>query len=155
MRRSSAPSPLLLVVLLAGGLAHSGCGGGGRGGLGTPPAPQSVEEVEAVLAELDSFTAELAKKIESAPDPVAGVRQARGFLDARRGELGPKVSAVKKSRSFSENDETRKRVLQSEVENVLKVAGLRTRFMGEAMSNQPFRDELDALVNDYQSLFKE
>jgi hypothetical protein len=150
MRRSVASS-LLLLVLLVGALAHAGCGGEP----GTPPAPQSVEEVEAVLAELDSFTAELAKKIESAPEPVEGVRQARGFLDARRGELVPKVSALKKSRSFREDDGTRKRVLESEVENVLKVAGLRTRFMGEAMSNQTFREELDALVTDYQDLFKE
>ena len=154
MSRSIASLSLLHVVLLLVGLAHSGCGGG-RGGPGKLPAPQSVEEVEAVMAELDLFTAELEKKIEAAPDPVAGVRQARELLNARGAELGPKVSAVKKSRSFRENDETRKRVLESEVENVLKVASLRTKFMGEAMSNQPFREELDALVNDYQNLFKE
>lgn len=148
MRRSVAS----LLLVLAAGLALAGCGNAAPT---TPSAPQSVEEVEAVLADLESFTGELAKKIEGAPDPLGGVRQAQEFLNARKQELSSKLSSLKKSRSFRESDETRKRVLESEVENVLKVASLRTKFMGETMNNPAFREQLDALVNDYQTMFKE
>jgi hypothetical protein len=146
MRRSAASLLMLLLPLLAGALAHAGCGAAG------PRAPQSREEVGAVLAELESFNAELAKKIEAAPDPVAGARQAQELLDARKVELGSKVASLKKSRSFSEDEETRKRVLESEVESVV---GLRTRFMAEAANNPDFRQKFDALVDDYEKLFKE
>lgn len=146
MRRSVA-SLLLLLLPLACALAHAGCGGAAG-----PRAPQSREEVEAVLAELESFTSELSKRIETAPDPVAGARQAQELLDARKTELRSKVSSLKKSRSFRDDEETRKRVLESEVESVV---GLRTRFMSQAADNPDFREKLDALVNDYESLFKE
>jgi hypothetical protein len=148
MRRSAA-TLLLLLLPLAGVLAQAGCGGGGAAG---PQAPQSREEVEAVLAELESLTAELTKKIEGAPDRVAGVRQAQELLDARGAGLRPKVSSLKKSRSFREDEETRKRVLASEVESVV---GLRTRFMAEAANNRDFHEKLNALLDDYEKLFRE
>lgn len=147
MRRSAA-TLLLLLLPLAGVLAQAGCGGGAAG----PQAPQSREEVEAVLAELESLTAELTKKIEGAPDRVAGVRQAQELLDAREAGLRPKVSSLKKSRSFREDEETRKRVLASEVESVV---GLRTRFMAEAANNRDFHEKLNALLDDYEKLFRE
>ena len=146
MRRSIAP----LLLALAAGLALAGCGKGAQ----VPSAPQSAEEVETVLAELDSFNGELLKKIEGAPDPLGGVRQAQEFLNVRKQELSTKFSSLKQSRSFRESDETRKRVLEKEVDGVLKVASLRTKFMGETMNNPAFREQLDVLVNDYQTLFK-
>jgi hypothetical protein len=61
---------------------------------------------------------------------------------------------VKKSGEFQGDDALRKRWDEHEIDNVMKVSGLRTKFMSRAMEDEAFRTKLDSLVNEYQLLFK-
>ncbi len=138
------------VLMLAAALAAAGCRGGAAGG--EAPAPRTGG-VESVLAEVNSFTGELLRKVEGAEDVAAGVAEAQQFLDARRDGLKAKLAEARGSRDFQQDGEARRRMLESEVENTHKVAGLKTRFMDRAMSDRAFSRQLDKLVGDYESLY--
>lgn len=135
-----------LMLLLAGSccaLATAGCGAGRDGPRG-----------EEVLAEVNSFTSELVRRVEAAPDPSAGVEDAQRFLDSRREELKAKIGAAKKSEQYRRDGALRAKFLESETDNVVvRVAGLRTRHMGRAMSDRAFQSKLDKLVTDYGSIY--
>ena len=109
---------------------------------------------ETVLAELDSFTTELLKRVNDAADPSAGVDEAQKFLDARRAEMASKIAGVKKSGEFEQNEELRRRMLESEISNGAKVSGLQTRYIRRSMDDEAFKEKLERLVNDYQLMFK-
>jgi hypothetical protein len=121
----------------------------GRRALATEP------DVDAALSELDSFTTELLKRIETERDPSSGIAGAQKFFDERKTGMRAKISAVKRSRKFRDSEDVRKRALESEVDNVMRVSGIRTKYMGETMNDATFGTRLDRLINDYQELFKE
>ncbi len=109
---------------------------------------------EAVLAEVDSFTSELLRRVNSAADPSAGVDEAQKLLDERRAELASKIAAVKKSKEFEHDDELRRRMLESEITNGARVSGLQTRYIRRSMDDEAFKAKLERLVNEYQLMFK-
>lgn len=113
----------------------------------------SSSKAGATLAEVNAFTAELMQKVDSASSPAAGIDEALRLLDARGGELHAKFAAMKQSEGFRQSKELQRQALESEVENVQQVSGLRTRYM-EEVNNPAFRDKLDKLVNGYQELYK-
>lgn len=110
---------------------------------------------DAALAEVSAFTHELVREIESAPDPSAGVAQAHERLNARRAELASKIKRLRESEEFRDDAEVRGRLLAVEVENVNRISNLRTQYMSEAMSDPAFSQRLDALIRDYETLFRE
>ncbi|HYP53550.1 MAG TPA: hypothetical protein VEQ42_08420 [Pyrinomonadaceae bacterium] len=134
---------LLLLAALCALLSYA-CGGGGRGGARPGEA----------AAELDAFTEELVRKVESAAEGSAGLADARALLDARRGELRSKVVAVRKSEEYARDGAARERWEERESENVFRVAGLRTKYVAKSMGDAAFKSQLDALVADYQKLFE-
>ncbi|HZI18597.1 MAG TPA: hypothetical protein VEY09_08370 [Pyrinomonadaceae bacterium] len=140
-----------LLVALACALALGACRGGGtaRGGGDAAAHPEEV------LAEVNSFTAELMRKVETARDPSAGLEEAQQLLDARRDALAARISALKRSPSLRADDEARGRLLESEVENVRNVSTLRTKYMSEAMRDGQLRERIDRFVNSYASLWRE
>jgi hypothetical protein len=147
------PTFAALLLALACCLASAGCGGGGgKGG-----AARAGGDAEEVLAEVNSFTAELMRKVETAPDPAAGLAEGQRLLDARGAALASKISALKRSQGGRADDPVRGRLLESEVENVRSVSTLRTnaKFMNEAMRDAAFRERLDRFVSDYESLWRE
>ena len=146
MRR---PTYAALLLTLACCLLPAGCGGNKRAA--EPGAPDADE----VLAEVNSFTAELMRKVETAPDPSAGLEEAQRLLDGRKDGLAAKISALRRSQSPRADDAARGRLLESEVENVRNVSTLRTKFMSEAMRDGRFRERLDRFVGDYESLWRE
>jgi hypothetical protein len=142
----------ILLVALACCLAFGACRGG------TAPrgnATGAANDPEEVLAEVNTFTAELMRKVETSPDPAAGLVEAQRLLDSRRDELAGKVSAVKRSPHLRSDDEARARLLESEVENVRTVSSLRTKYMSEAMRDGGLRERIDRFVNAYESLWRE
>ncbi|HVF54721.1 MAG TPA: hypothetical protein VM934_01145 [Pyrinomonadaceae bacterium] len=143
------------LLILACALAFAGCKGGAAVGNSASSEQRGEADVDAVLSEIDSFTGELLKRIEAARDPVSGVTEAQKFLDERKADLHAKIASVKRSRKFRESDDVRKRALESEVDNVMRVSGVRTKHMGDAMNDPAFGAKLDRLINDYQELFKE
>lgn len=111
-------------------------------------------QVDPALAELDSFTRELVKKVESAPDPSAGVDEAQKFMDSRKADLAPKVASIRDPRGLQAGDDTRKKLLEGVTNNVLRVSGLQIKYLDNSMRDPVFKAKLDRLVNDYHSLLK-
>jgi hypothetical protein len=141
-----------LLFVLACCLAFGAC----RGGTARRDASASAAaHSEEVLAEVNSFTAELMRKVETAPDPSAGLAEAQRQLDSRREDLAGKISALKRSPELRADEEARGRLLESEVENVRNVSTLRTKYMSEAMRDKDLRGRIDHFVNSYESLWRE
>ncbi len=119
------------------------------------PSPVTSGEgsVEGALAEVDSFTSELLKRIEGAKDAGAGLAEAQKFFDARAGQIRARVLALRAG--AQSNAEARRKLLESEVDNSGRVSNLQTRFLDRSMRDARFKTKLDKLVSDYRELFKE
>lgn len=150
MRKITACWLLPLALVCGLGL---GAGCAARGGAANDSDATGSTDAAQVLSELDTFTAELLKKVETARDPVTGLADAQTLLDGRKGELASKVAALKHSQRFREDNELRRLALEREINNVLSVQSLRTKHLNET-GNAEFRARLDRLINDYQDLFK-
>lgn len=141
----SLPSLLLACVLLL----TPGCSGRDAPG----GAQAGGEEVAAVIADVNGFTSELLRRVETSSDVAAGVGEAQKLL-AERGEvLRSRLVEARQSRAFRESDEARRRMLESEVDNTQRVARLKTAYMDKAMNDAEFSRQLDELVRDYQALY--
>jgi hypothetical protein len=146
MRKSLALPCVLALACLA---ALAGCGGAGGGG----GANTGAGEIGATIAEVNSFTDELLKKIDSAADASTGADEAQAFLDSRGDELRARLEAAGKSREFQESAEARAKLLDSEVSNTDRVSGLRTRHIDRWMRDAAFKTKLDRLVAEYDALW--
>ncbi len=137
---------LLLTLCLA---STAGC----RGGAATnSPAPKQTG-IDALVAELNSFTDEVVKKVESAADPSAGADEAQRLLDSRREELKSKVRAARESAEFRENKEANGRLLECEVSGGDRVSALSTRYLDQSIKDPALRSKLGKLSGDYNSIF--
>jgi outer membrane murein-binding lipoprotein Lpp len=111
-------------------------------------------QVDSVLTELDTFTKELVAKIDTAPNPSAGVDAAQKFFDSRKADLQAKLGTLKGLRGFQVSDETKKKMMASMTENVMSVGKLKIKYMSSAMRDPALNAKLDKLNADYQSLLK-
>ena len=111
-------------------------------------------QVDSVLTELDTFTKELVAKIDSAPNPSAGVDAAQSFLDSRKADLQAKLGTLKGLRGYQVSDETKKKMMESMTQNVMSVGKLKIKYMSSAMRDPALNAKLDKLNTDYQSLLK-
>jgi hypothetical protein len=111
-------------------------------------------EIDSVLTELDSFTAELVKRVESAPNPSAGVDDAQKFLDSKKAGLAAKLASLKNIRGYQVGAETKEKMTKSLVDDAKKVAGLQIKYIGVSLRDPIFKAKLDKLTSDYQSLFR-
>lgn len=113
-------------------------------------------DVDAVLGELDAFTKDLVSKVETAPNPAAGVDEAQKLMDARRDEMAAKLARLREVRGgeVSNSEETRHKMLESVTNNIMSVAGLQIKYMTQSMQDPAFKAKLDKLVGDYRALFK-
>ena len=145
MRKSTAPWLLLLTLCLA-----AGCRGGGAG---ANSAPSKGAGLDALVAELNSFTDELVKKVESASDTSAGVDDAQKLLDSRREELKAKVRAAREGAEFRDNKEANGRLLECEVSGGDRVSALSTRYLDQSIKDPALRSKLSKLRGDYNSIF--
>lgn len=110
-------------------------------------------EINAVLADFDSFTKELVKKVESQPT-AAGVDDAQKFLDSKKADLTAKWDSIKGARGFQVSDDTKKKMEESLKNNFMSVAGLQMKYMSKSMSDPAFKTKLEKLVKDYQALYQ-
>ncbi|HLM55960.1 MAG TPA: hypothetical protein VK422_07485 [Pyrinomonadaceae bacterium] len=144
MRRRRTKARLALACCLA---LLAGCGGATT----NAPAPGPDQ----VMAELSAFTDELARKVEGAQDPAAGVAEAQTLLDSRKAALAAGIKSMKASPRFREDQEARRRWLEAEVDNTTRVSGLKARLIEPAMRDPSLGPRLDRLVEGYQELFKD
>ena len=113
-------------------------------------------EVGATLAEIDSFTQELVRRVDAAPSPSEGVDDAQRYFDSRKAEITTKLSALREVRGgeVEDREETRRKMEESLTTNLLSIDGLRTKHIRASMDDPNFQARLDKLVGDYKSLFK-
>ena len=111
------------------------------------------DEINAVLADFDSFTKELVKKVDAQPT-AAGVDDAQKFLDSKKADLTAKWDSIKSARGFQVSDDTKKKMEESLKNNFESVVGLQVKYMSKTMSDNAFKSKLDKLVKDYQALYQ-
>jgi len=111
-------------------------------------------EISRVLADFDSFTAELLKKVESAQTPGRGVDEAQKYLDEKKSELRAKWDSIKSVKNFQVSDETKKRIQEDLKKNMMSVYGLQSKYIDESIKDAAFKTRLDKLVNDYKDLYE-
>ncbi len=109
--------------------------------------------VERALADVASFTDELLKRVEGASDPSAGLAEAQKFFDSRASEMRARVGTVRAGAQASA--ETRRSLLESEVDNSARVSNLQTKYLDRSMTDAAFKARLDKLVADYRKLFED
>jgi hypothetical protein len=110
-------------------------------------------EINSVLADFDSFTKELVKKVSDNPS-AAGVDDAQKFLDSKKDELKGKWDSIKGARGFQVSKETQQKMEESLKNNFMSVVGLQSKYIGKSMSDPAFKSKLDKLVKDYQALYQ-
>jgi hypothetical protein len=111
-------------------------------------------EINSVLADFNSFTEELVKKVDSAQSPSSGVEDAQKYLDQKKSELRAKWDSIKRIKNFQVSDETKKRMEDDLKKNIMSVYGLQTRYIDESIKDAAFKSKLDKLINDYKDLYE-
>lgn len=112
------------------------------------------DQVNATLKDLDTFTAELVKRVESASDPVSGVDEAQKYMDSKKSEIKPKIDDMKTLRGFEVSEETQKAMQANIVKNVTSVGGLQLKYVSQTMTNPAFKTKLDKLIKDYTEMIR-
>lgn len=110
------------------------------------------DQVRTTLSDLDSFTAELVKRVESASDPSSGLDEAQKYMESKKSEIKPKLDAIKTLRGFEVSDEIKKSMQESVSRNVASIAGLRIKYVSRSVSDAAFKNKLEKLVNDYTQM---
>lgn len=129
-----------LLTALALGAALTGC--------------KKDAQIESVLSELHTFTQEIVKRVEGAPNPSAGVDDAQKYFDSRKADIQTKLNDLKGVRNFQVSEETRKKMTEQLTEDVMSVAKLQIKYIGNSMKDPAFKAKIEKLVNDYQNLLK-
>jgi hypothetical protein len=150
MRRTVAPILLALVCTASlAGCTRTGSSSGGAGGVS-----EASPGVDALVPALKALTEELATKVESAADTKAGVAEAQGLLDARRGEMAARIDAFKKSQQMRDPS-TRGKWLEAEVDSTQRVRGLQLKYLDASLRDPELKAGLERLAADYDSMFKD
>lgn len=111
-------------------------------------------EIEMALAEVNSFTAELVKRVESAPDRTAGVDDAQQYLDSRKREIKAQASLLARIRGIQVSDATQKKMIEAVKRDQMTVTSLQSKYMNISINDAAFKTKLDKLVSDYLDLFQ-
>ena len=125
-------------VVLAGALALAGC--------------SKDQEVLGVLADIDSFTGELVKKVETSADAGAGLDEAQRYLDQRKTDMRARFNALNSVKGFQISKETKAKVTECATRNVTAVATLQIKHALRAAQDPSFQARLEKLTGDYRAL---
>ena len=111
-------------------------------------------EINSIVTDLDSFTTELVKKVESAPNPSAGVDDAQKYFDSKKADLTAKMTTLKGIRGYQVSEDTKNKMTKSLVDDAKRVAGLQMKYVGASMRDPAFKAKLEKLTKDYLDLFR-
>ena len=125
------------VVLVLACLAIAACG-------------KKDDQINTFVKEINTFTDELVKKVESAPTPEAGVDDAQKYMDSRKTELRDKFNAVKGIGENQVSEETKKNMKDSFYQDGVKVGQLTAKYGSDAA----VKTKLQKLTQDFLSLFQ-
>jgi hypothetical protein len=149
MHRLTAP---LLIFSLACALASAGCGG--TGAVPSPATGAGGADLGETIAALGAFTKELTAKVESAGDTKAGLDDAQKLLDARKTEMAARVASLRASTKAKADASAHGSLLEAEVDNTERVHRLQVKYSDASSRDPDFKERLDKLVSDYDSIFK-
>ena len=152
MRRTVAP--ILLSLACAAALAGCSLLGSRSGGIGATAGGSSDLSVEAVVRQLKELTDEVAGKVESAPDPKAGVAEAQRLLDARKAEMSARIGALKQ-KALAQDAAARGKWLEAEVDNTRRMSELKLKYLDASLRDPELKAGLERLAADYDSMFKD
>lgn len=128
--------PVYLLIVLAC-LALAGCG-------------KKDSEINNFVTEINTFTDELVKKVESASSPSVGVDEAQKYMDSRKADLREKFNSVKNIGENQVSEETKKKMQDSFYQDGVKVGQLTAKYG----SDPAVRTKLQKLTQDFLELFK-
>ena len=111
-------------------------------------------EIESITAELHSFSQELTKKVQSAPNPLIGVDEAQKLMDSRKADLQAKMQSLKGVRGYQVSKETQQKMTDTLTKDAMNVAGLQMKYLSVSMKDPVFKGKLDKLIRDYTEIFK-
>jgi Tfp pilus assembly protein PilP len=128
--------PVCLLIVLAC-LAIVGCG-------------KKDSQINDFVTEINTFTDELVKKVESASSPSVGVDEAQKYMDSRKADLRAKFDSVKNIGENQVSEETKKKMQDSFYQDGVKVGQLTAKYGQDA----EVRTKLKKLTDDFLALFK-
>jgi Tfp pilus assembly protein PilP len=108
------------------------------------------DQINAYVNEINTFTDELVKKVDSAPTPSQGVDDAQKYMDSRKADLKEKFNSVKNIGENQVSEETKKKMQESFYNDGMKMGQL----MVKHGQNPEVSSKLKKLIEDFQSLFK-
>jgi hypothetical protein len=104
------------------------------------------------MSELTALTDDIVKTVKDASDKKAGVAEAQKKLDAKKGELAPKLKEIGELRGFQVSEETQVKVGNAMVESMTKMAALEIDLMTALMSDKELDTALDKLIKDHEAM---
>lgn len=136
MKRRPWPAALVILCLLL-----SGC--------------KRDAEIEAALTELDAFTGELVRRMETGKTLPEGVDDAQQYLDSRRREIKTKAAFLARVRGIQASEATERKLIETVRRDQMTISGLPSRqpYSGLYLADAAFKTKLDKLINDYLELF--
>ncbi len=100
------------------------------------------------IAELQALADDIVKTVSEADDKKAGVAEAQKKLDAKKGELAPKMKEIMELRGFQVSEETVNKVNSGRMDAGMKVAKLALMTGGDPEVDKA----IETLTNDFTSL---
>jgi hypothetical protein len=110
------------------------------------------EMANAAIDDLTALTDDIVKTVKDGEDKKKAVADAQAKLDAKKGELGPKMKEVMELRGFQVNDETKTKVADGLVDNTMKMASLQIDLMMETATDPELKAAVDKLSDDHEAL---
>jgi Tfp pilus assembly protein PilP len=108
------------------------------------------DQINSFVNEINTFTDELVKKVESAPSPAEGVDEAQKYMDSRKADLRAKFDSVKNIGENQVSEETKKKMQESFYNDGVKVGQLTSKYG----SDPEVKTKLEKLSKDFIELFK-
>lgn len=106
------------------------------------------------IDELTKLTDEIVTKVKDASDKKAGVAEAQKALDAKKGEIGPKMAEIMELRGFQLSEEAQAAVAKGMVDNTAKMAQLEIDLLTETMKDKDLEAAVEKLTTDHENLIQ-
>jgi len=129
--------PISLLLVLACLALMTGCG-------------KKDDQISTFISDINSFTDELVKKVDAAPNPSQGLDDAQKYLDSRKSEIKGKFDSLKSIGGNQGSEGTKKQLQENMFQDGMKVGQLTAKYG----SDPALSPKVQKLTQDFQDLFK-
>ncbi len=106
------------------------------------------------LTALTGLTDEIVQTVKKAEDKKAGVAEAQKALDAKKGDLTPKMAEIMELRGFQLSQEAQDKVNSGLADAATKVAQLEIDLLTETMKDEDLKKALEKLTTDHRNMLQ-